>query len=323
MIRMRLLLFATLAFLCSSCSSPGQTRPGMTAQTLQHGEYTVELNGMRLWYRVSGSGPVCLMPTPAWGPSSDLYFRTLGSMEKLFTVVYVDSRGTGRSGRAKTPGEYDWDHLVGDLEGLRAHLKQEGIWLMGHSEGGVQVLQYAIKHPNRVRGLVLLSSSAVQDDSSFADMRRRQLLRGGEPWYEVAAKAFEDETPPPTDEAFAKNLKAGLPLYWSDPAKIEPFQDDFGASLPSAHAAVASYESGRYPFDLRDQLRNVTAPTLIVVGDDDIVCSPEAATALHLALPNSKLLLIEASGHFPWMEQPEVFETRVSEFLRVMGVANE
>lgn len=323
MIRRHLLVLGALALLCSSCSNPGQERNGRTAQGLEHGEYTVELNGMQLWYKASGSGPICLMPTPPWGPPSDLYFRTLGSMEKVFTVVYIDSRGTGRSGRAGTLKEYTWDHLVGDLEALRAHLGMERIWLMGHSEGGAQVLQYAIKHPDRVRGLVLLSSMAAQDDSWIADMQRRQLLRRGEPWYEAAAKAFEDETPPTTDEAFAENLKASLPLYWSDPAKIERFQDDFAAGLPSAHAAVASYESGRYPFDLRDQLRSVIAPTLIVVGDDDIVCSPESATALHLALPNSKLMLIEDCGHFPWMEQGEAFEKRVSEFLKVMGVANE
>jgi proline iminopeptidase len=244
-------------------------------------------------------------------------------MEKLFTVVYVDSRGTGRSGRAKTLKEYTWDHLVGDLEALRAHLKQEAMWLMGHSEGGVQVLQYAIKHPERVRGLVLLSSMAVQDDAAFTDMKRRQVRRQGEPWYEQAAQAFEDDTPPASDEELARSLKASLPLYWSEPTKIDPFQHDFAAGLPSAHAAVASYESGRYPFDLRDQLKSVAAPTLIVVGDNDIVCSPESATALHLALPNSKLLLIEDCGHFSWMEQPEVFETRVSEFLHVLGLASE
>jgi proline iminopeptidase len=244
-------------------------------------------------------------------------------MEKLFTVVYLDSRGTGRSGRARTLKEYTWDHLVGDLESLRAHLKQETIWLMGHSEGGVQVLQYAIKHPERVRGLVLVSSLAAQDDASFADMKRREARRQGEPWYDEAAKAFEDETPPASDEELARSLTASLPLYWSDPSKIEPFRDDFAAGLPSAHAAVASYESSRYPFDLRGQLKSVTAPTLIVVGDDDIVCSPESATALHLALPNSKLLLIEDCGHFPWMEQPEMFETKVPEFLQVLGLANE
>jgi len=278
---------------------------------------------MKLWYKVAGSGPVSLMPSPPWGPAADLYFRTLGCMEKLFTVVYVDSRGTGRSGHAKTLQEYTWDHQVGDLGALRAHLGQESIWLMGHSEGGVQVLQYAVKHPSRVRGLVLLSSCAVTDDSAFADMWRRQLLRRGEPWYEEAARAFEDDTPPATDEVFAENLKAALPLYWSDPLKIEQFQDDFAAAPPSAHAAIASYESGRYPFDLRRRLKDLSAPTLIVVGDDDIVCSPESATALHLALPRSKLLLIEDCGHFPWMEQAEAFETRISQFLHVMGVTNE
>jgi proline iminopeptidase len=323
MIRTRLLLLGILALLCPAYSKAGQALQSKGVRGLEHGEYTVELNGMQLWYKVSGSGPVCLMPTPPWGVPSDPYIRTLGSMEKLFTIVYLDSRGTGRSGRAQTLKEYTWDDLVGDLEALRAHLKQQETWLMGHSEGGVQVLQYAIKHPNRVKGMVLLTSEAVMDDAVFADIRRRQLLRLGQPWYESAAKAFENETPPATDEAFAENLKAALPLYWSDPAKIEPFQDDFAAALPSAQAAVASYESGRYPFDLRDQLKSMTAPALIVVGDDDIVCSPEAAITLHLALPNSKLLLIEDCGHFPWMEQPEVFEKKVSQFLRSMGVAHE
>ena len=121
------------------------------AETLKTGEFTVELNGIKLWYKVSGTGPVCLMPTPAWGPSSDLYFRTLKSMENLFTVVHIDSRGTGRSGRAKTAKQYTWDDLVADLDALRAHLKQETVWLMGHSEGGEQVLHYACKHPKRKR----------------------------------------------------------------------------------------------------------------------------------------------------------------------------
>jgi proline iminopeptidase len=301
-----------------SCANP---EPTSKIPRIAQGEYTVELSGMQLWYKVSGTGPVCLMPTPPWGPPSDSYFRTLGSMEKLFTMVYIDSRGTGRSGRAETLQEYTWDHLVGDLESLRAHLGQEEIWLMGHSEGGALVLQYAIKHRDRVSGLVLLSSLAVQDDSLFADIQRRQLQRRGEPWYEEARKAFEDETPPTTDEALAENLKASLPLYWSDPTRIERYADDFAAGLPSAHAAMASFESNRYPFDIRDGLKNVTAPTLIVVGADDIVCSPESATAMHLALSDSKLLLIEDCGHFPWMEQPQVFEKRVPEFLHVLGLA--
>ncbi len=61
------------------------------------GEFTVRLNGLNLWHKVCGVGPVCLLPTPGWGPSSDLYYHTLGRLETLFTVVYLDTRGTGRS----------------------------------------------------------------------------------------------------------------------------------------------------------------------------------------------------------------------------------
>jgi pimeloyl-ACP methyl ester carboxylesterase len=53
------------------------------------GGQTVEIGGVRLWYRVSGRGPVCLLPTPGWGPSSELYFLSLGPLEDLFTVVYA------------------------------------------------------------------------------------------------------------------------------------------------------------------------------------------------------------------------------------------
>src|SRR5262245_55475796 len=70
---------------------------------VENGEFTAELNGLQLWYKVSGAGPVCLMPTPPWGASSVMCFRTLKPLEENFTVVYLDSRGTGRSQRAGSP----------------------------------------------------------------------------------------------------------------------------------------------------------------------------------------------------------------------------
>ena len=289
-----------------------------TGAALREGEYTAELNGMKLWFKVSGAGPVCLMPTPAWGPSSDLYFRTLKSMERTFTIVYIDSRGTGRSGRAKTLQEYHWDHLVGDLEAMRAYLRQEKVWLMGHSEGGEQVLKYAATHPSRVKGLVLLSTGAVLDGRHKADVRKRMASRKREPWYDAAAKAFEMN--PRTDQEMTQMFEATLPFYWSDPKKAEPFRSDFAAMSASVVAFVGATKSERTVFDVRAELKHVTAPALIVVGEDDFVCSPESATILHLALPNSKLLLIEDAGHFPWMEQPEVFNARVPEFLATMNV---
>jgi hypothetical protein len=112
---------------------------------LAQGDFTAELNGLKLWYKISGNGPVCLMPTPAWGPSSDLWFRTLKPLEKFFTMVYLDSRGTSRSQHAKSTRNYTWDELVADLDALKTHLHQKRVLLMGHSEGGVQVLQVCVQ----------------------------------------------------------------------------------------------------------------------------------------------------------------------------------
>ncbi len=112
---------------------------------LTPGEFTAQLNGLKLWFKVSGVGPVCLMPNPAWGPSSDPYFRTLQPLEKIFTMVYLDCRGTGRSQKAPSTKEYTWDHLVADLDALRVHFRQEKVYLMGHSEGGTLILHYACR----------------------------------------------------------------------------------------------------------------------------------------------------------------------------------
>lgn len=81
-------------------------------------------------------------------------------------------------------------------------------------------------------------------------------------------------------------------------------------------------DSHRTPFDLSDRLGRVKAPALIAVGSDDCFCSPFQAKRLHLWLPNSKLLLIENAGHFPWMEQPEVFFEDVPAFLKSPSGSN-
>jgi proline iminopeptidase len=111
-----------------------------------------------------------------------------------------------------------------------------------------------------------------------------------------------------------------MPLYWHDPAIAERFKNDFEAVTWSAAAARGSEASMRFPFDIRKELSAVNAPTLIVVGDDDFIAPPSLAREIHLALPRSKLLLIEQCGHFPWMEQRDEFFREAGRFLDALGV---
>ncbi len=321
MMKRKLLLCATLWILISpvafSVTPAAQKTEGAP---LPQGEFTAELNRLKLWYKISGDGPVCLMPSPAWGPSSDLWFRTLKPLEKIFTIVYLDSRGTGRSQHAKSTKDYTWNDLVADLDALRAHLKQEKVWLMGHSEGGVQILHYVCKYPDRISGLVLLSSLAVNDQKFQGEWQTRALRRKDQPWFAEAMQALK------TDYTLDEQLKAGfakmLPLYWSDPRKIDNYQADFAATSWSADAFRGARDSNRSQYDLTGQLKRVKAPALIVAGDNDLLPLATAKT-LHLSLPNSKLLVIENAGHFPWLEQPDVFFSDVPVFLQALNQAQK
>jgi proline iminopeptidase len=286
---------------------------------IQNGEFVVELNGLKQWYKVSGQGPICLMPTPAWGPSSDLYFRTLKSLERNFTIVYLDSRGTGRSDRAKAASEYTWDHLSDDLNALRVYLKQDKVWLMGHSEGGTQILHYACKHPENVNGLLLiaaLGTGSTNDDAAILD---RIMKRKDEAWFAEASSLLQAE-PPKSDDEMAEVIMKMLPAYWSKPDRIEKYREHFLATTMSMAASTGLFASNRKSFDFTKEMKNITAPSLIVTGDNDAFAPLSAARQIHLNLPNSKLLIIEDSGHFSWMEQAELFDTQVALFLEMLGL---
>jgi proline iminopeptidase len=286
---------------------------------LERGDFIAELNGLELWYRVAGKGPVCIFPSPGWGPSSDLYFRTLSDLEKTFTIVYLDTRGTGRSERAKALTEYTWEQLVADLEALRARLGQEKVWMMGHSEGGMQVLHYACRHSDRVSGLILLSTKASVGPSDRLGFMARVLRRKDESWFPEASKAYQ-AGPPKTDQEMAAWIQKLMPAYWADPRRMEKHQEHFAATSMSIEAMRGTHASRDSPFDLSADLKKVTAPALIITGDKDIVCPPAGARQLHLSLPNSKFLLLDDCGHFPWLEQADEFKVQVPLFLEALGV---
>lgn len=282
---------------------------------LQPGEFMVSLNDLNLWYRVSGHGPVCLAPSPAWGASSDYLFRSLEPLDDLFTMVYLDTRGTGRSERPEALEAYTWERLTADLEALRRHLQQEQVWLLGHSYAGAQVMQYSLDHPRHVQGLILVDTYAGDDAEAQEDVNRRREARQHELWYGEADRAWKSA--PRTDTELGQMFQTILPFYFVDQAKRERNAAVFAAMMASIQAWRG--EGQRTPFSLLDRLREIQAPALIVVGAGDFICSPRQAQQLHWGLPNSKLLLIEEAGHFPWMEQPEAFYQGLRQFLPVLG----
>ncbi|KAF3888477.1 MULTISPECIES: alpha/beta fold hydrolase [Nostocales] len=278
-------------------------------------EAIVRTQGLKLWYKVSGTGPICIMPTPGWGPSSDMYFQTLTPLETMFTLVYLDTRGTGHSERPTQANAYTYDQFAADVDALRYQLGQDRVWLMGHSEAGRHALYYALQYPDHCAGLILLDAVSFQDEQSRMDMEARIQKRQHEPWFDLAYQAFTSQRMPESDAALATLVQSILPFYYYDVANIEMNAVYHAATSMSVDAFKGSTQCQWHKTNLMPRLGEIRVPTLVVVGSHDFICSPLHAHRLHMGIIGSKLILIENAGHFSWFEQPDLFFSKVKEGL--------
>lgn len=230
-------------------------------------------------------------------------------------MVYLDTRGSGRSQRPEL-NEYTMCNFVADIEGIRSHLGVEKMWLMGHSEGGPMVLHYAIAHPDRVMGLILVDAT-VEDTSKDDERLKRMQLRKGEPWFDASIKQWGQM--PKTQEEYDTYIKTISPFFFSSIENLEKHKEVFSQTSFSFHASQGLGHSERSSGDLVPWLSEMDIPTLIIVGIDDFICTLSATQFLHSEIPYSKLLVIENAGHFPWLEQPEQFFRGIRNFLPKLG----
>jgi proline iminopeptidase len=279
------------------------------------GEFTAEINGLKLWYKVSGRGPVCILPTPGWGPSSELYCLKMKPLESVFTMIYLDTRGSGRSERPD-PHAYAMHDFVVDIEGLRRHVGVDTIWLMGHSDGGRMILNYAFEHSDHVKGLILVDAP-VQDTSHGREREKRMLMRKNEQWFDSAFRAFHSM--PTTQKEFDTYMRTILPFFFTSIDSLERNRDVFGNLTLSFDAQRGVGLSDQSSVDLETFLPVMKIPTLVIVGHDDFICPPSASEYLHREITCSKLLILENAGHFPWLETPERFFGGIQSILPKIG----
>ena len=122
------------------------------------GRYTTS-DGLSLWYRIAGRGPALLVPTPGWGASVDMYMKSLTPLEKDFSVVYLDTRGSGRSEAPREHLGLQIPKFFDDIENLRTHLNLDRWLIFGHSDASLQALGYAIEHPKLCHGLFIVGGT--------------------------------------------------------------------------------------------------------------------------------------------------------------------
>ena len=270
-------------------------------------------DGLTLAYERRGSGPL-LVCHPGGPGGSAAAFGDFAGLDDTFELVLLCPRGSLGSDPAD---DYSLASYVGDVEVLREHLGVEQLDLLGFSHGGCVAMSYAAAQPAHVRRLLLVDTLAVWGEEAEAAMQRGVEARSGEPWFADAAKAIEEEQAGEFASAaeLIANLQRQIPLYfhrWEGNEQAgRELAEDFAEAKPLHHFNTVEFPT----LDLRDELRAIEAPTLVVVGDDDFICGPACADAIVRELANAQLVTIRDSGHPVYVEQPEAFRAALTDFL--------
>ncbi len=220
----------------------------------------------------------------------------------------MDHRGNGRSSRPPVE-ECTPEAMADDLEALRQLLGLPPLDVLGLSFGGIVATQFALRHPQGLRRLIL---AVTLTSASFLDEARRNAeLRGTATQIEAAetllAGAFRD----------VDHMKAGLtalaPLYY---CRFDPSYEA-GGSATIRNVELMNWFFGAYApgLDVRSRLRDIRAPTLVLTGRHDWIAPPSQSEPLVREIPDVRQVLFEDGGHNLQREHAGRFVRLVSEFV--------
>jgi len=300
-----------LALLMIGCS-----HPHAPTQQPRPGNYTAIVDGVTIAYHVAGEGPVCL--AHPGGPGAEWTYLRMPLVEKTFTMIYIEPVGTGASGKLAKPTDYQVPKYVEMLEGLRAHLGLDRVYVLGHSHGGFVAQLYALTHPDRMRGLILYDTSPTTGPDWQADVVANLKWFEKEPWFADASKALAEEGTAATDADLTAIFHREAPLYFAHYTRRRGELDPMIAKIKIAAAPTKASEPGPSgvapPFDVTSKLGQIQCPTLIVVGEKDFICSQKMAERLHQGIHGSQLVVLGQSGHMGHVEEPEQFASAIARF---------
>jgi len=178
----------------------------------------------------------------------------------------------------------------------------EPIILVGASLGGAVAIDFALHHPNWVRSLALIDSVGFSGSFPIGQFLPQGLIDLGADWLYFRKRAA---------------LAAASVLPMVNPMLIDALRCSFlHQEMPGWKEAIASFtRSGGYS-DLSDRIAQVTHPTLILWGKADDVLGTADATRWQRAISGSQLIWIEAAGHVPHFDQPQVVANHLLSFMQ-------
>jgi len=258
------------------------------------------INGVELAYDLQGAGEPLVLIHGAQGDQS-MFAGIAPAFANQFRVLTFDQRGSGLS--EKPDMEFSMALLADDTAALMEHVGFASAHIIGVSMGGMIAQEFALRHPHKVRSLVLGCTTPGGP---------KAVRIGGE----ALTTAYSTEPLSPEERGRALAEAAFTKGYIAQHPEVIPAMIEARRQRPLDPVALSHRMKAAYAHDAYDQLPHVACPTLVITGKDDALISWENSRILAERIPGAKLVLLEPAGHVFWLEQPEHSRAAILAFLQ-------
>lgn len=262
----------------------------------------IEIDGVKTYAAEKGKGEDIIFIN---GLAASIYTwrKVFYEISRDFHVYAIDFKGTGFSEKPKAG--YSIDSFTSQILGLMKHYNIHKAVLVGNSLGGEVVLNFTIKHPEKVRKLVLIDSAGYQKNKEVT----RFLVKLSR--FKLTHKLLDN---------YISKKSAKKIIKWAtfkdeiiDEAMIEGYYKPM-KTKGGVRAFIELIKNLSYTEFDYDKVKNIKTPTLIIWGKEDKWIPVSDAYRFHKDIESSKLVILENCGHGPQEEKPEEVIRLIKDF---------
>lgn len=257
------------------------------------------VNGINIYYEIHGEGePLVLI----CGLGADLssWAMQLAEFSQKYKVIVFDNRGVGRTDAPDAP--YSTAMMADDVVGLMDAIGIDKAHILGSSMGGFIAQELALKYPQRVKSLILASTGAQETNIG------KHLIAT---WVRMAREGVSLETRMREELLWIMSNN-----FFALPALVDGMVSYFVANpYPQSVHGLAHQTTACLEHNTAGRIGQITAPTLVIVGREDILLPVRISEELVTEIPHAKLVVIDGGAHAVNGEVPDKFNKAVLGFL--------
>ncbi len=260
----------------------------------------VSVNGINLFYEVEGLGEPLLLIYGLAGRGNGWKFQ-VEALSQYFQTITFDNRGVGETDQ---PVEaYSLAGMADDAVGLLDALGIESANVFGISMGGMIAQEFALRHGQRVRKLALGCTHPGIKHCVPSPAWVTEIFKSlpGKPREQVVRECTTFNYSPYTQQYRPELIESLIPLFVDNRQRLHGYLNQINAV---------------WAFDAFDRLPQITAPTLVMTGTDDVLVPPGNSKIIAGHIPNARLLEFKNAGHLFFIEKAREVNQALLEFFQ-------